>query len=115
MTVGGGQIFTGAGAGSEPQVKAFNSLGQETASFVAYDKTFTGGVRVAVGDVNNDGTPDLITGAGPGGGPHVKAFALPSIALTASFFVTPLDGSTPVIRFGSDTAPASGSPGVYVG
>jgi hypothetical protein len=48
--------------------------GAQLSSFFAYDSSFTGGVRVAAGDVNGDGTVDIVTGAGPGGAPHVKAF-----------------------------------------
>jgi hypothetical protein len=62
----------GADAGDGPEVKVFDSSGTQVASFFAFDPGFQGGVRVAVGDVNGDGVPDLIVAAGPGGGPHVK-------------------------------------------
>lgn len=38
------------------------------------DPNFTGGAHCAVGDVNHDGVPDLITGAGRGGGPRVSVW-----------------------------------------
>jgi 2',3'-cyclic-nucleotide 2'-phosphodiesterase (5'-nucleotidase family) len=86
------ELITGAGAGGGPHVKAFalnfsagRATTQEVASFFAYAPSFRGGVSVAAGDVNGDGASDIITGAGPGGGPHVKAFGFgaPAPALGA--------------------------------
>ena len=59
----------------------------EIASFLAYDPAFAGGVRVAAGDVDGDGIVDIITGAGSGSGPHVRAFSLAGgVTEIASFF-----------------------------
>jgi hypothetical protein len=80
-------IVTGAGAGGGPHVKAFDGRSlQEFRSFFAYEPGFTGGVNVAVGDVDGDGKADIITGAGAGGGPHVEVFSGADNHLETSFF-----------------------------
>src|SRR5262249_42255505 len=80
-------IIAGAGAGGGPNVRVFDgNTGAMIRSFFAYDAGFMGGVNVAAGDVNADGFADIITGAGPGGGPHVKVFDGQSNALIRSFF-----------------------------
>jgi FG-GAP repeat len=74
-------IVTGAGASGGPHVRAFTMATgalTEVASFFAYDPLFTGGINVAVGDVNGDGVGDIVTGAGASGGPHVRVFSLVS-------------------------------------
>jgi hypothetical protein len=68
-------FVTGAGQGGGPHVKIFNAItGAETSSFMAYDINFRGGVSVAVGDIDGSGFAAIVTGAGKGGGPHVKVF-----------------------------------------
>ncbi|MFO0810416.1 MAG: hypothetical protein U0746_17465 [Gemmataceae bacterium] len=75
-----------ADAGGGPHVKVFDEAQHEVFSFFAYDAAFRGGVRVALGDVNGDGTPDVVTAAGPGGGAHVKVFSGKDLSLLANFF-----------------------------
>jgi uncharacterized protein YkwD len=68
-------IITGADAGGGPHVKVFDGTTQNLLfSFFAFDAVFTGGVRVAAGNTSGNGYADIITGAGPGGGPDVRVF-----------------------------------------
>jgi hypothetical protein len=79
-------IITSAGPGGGPLVRIFNGqalpvstladtkAGAAAAQFYAYDPSFTGGVFIDAGDYNNDGNSDILTGAGFGGGPHIKVF-----------------------------------------
>jgi hypothetical protein len=79
--VPGDEIVTGAGKGGGPHVRVFRQDGTAIGGFFPYAGGFTGGVRVAVGDVNGDGTEEIITGPGPSGGPQVRIFRLDGTAI----------------------------------
>ena len=73
------EIVTGAGPSGGPHVRLLKVSGAtvtELAGFYAYEPTFKGGAFVACGDVTGDGLPEIITGAGAGGSPHVRVFAV---------------------------------------
>ena len=81
------EIVTGTGVGGGPHVKVFNCQGQElNKGWFAYDKNFRGGVQVALGDLNGNGYKEIITGAGFGGGPHVRIFDASGYPFDPGFF-----------------------------
>jgi len=70
------QVIVGPGEGGGPQVRLFTLDGKLRSSFFAYDKKSRAGVNVALGDVDNDGQLEIITGPGKGEEPRVKVFSL---------------------------------------
>jgi hypothetical protein len=78
-------IIVGAAIGTSPHVKVFDGRNVNLLqSFLGYDGAFVGGVRVSGGDLNGDGRDDIITGAGPGAGSHVKVFKGDDLTLLSS-------------------------------
>jgi hypothetical protein len=66
-------VICAAGATGGPRVRVFDgATGIAIRDFFAYDPSFRGGVWVASGDFNGDGIDDIVTGAGDGGGAHVR-------------------------------------------
>jgi subtilisin family serine protease len=72
----GQEIVTAAGPGGGPHVRVFSAaMNPLPVGFYAYGANFHGGVDVAVGDVLPDSDGDeIVTAAGPGGGPHIRTF-----------------------------------------
>jgi hypothetical protein len=87
------EIAVGANAGGSAAVAVFNGKTTEHLDqFYAYGQVdnvgpFKGGVRVAIEDYNRDGKAELITGAGPGSLPHLRAWDLQDLSQIASLLV----------------------------
>lgn len=60
--------------GRNSQINLSDNQGNSESSFMAYGENFTGGVKMATGDVNGDGQTEIVTATGNSGGPHIKVF-----------------------------------------
>jgi subtilisin-like proprotein convertase family protein len=74
------ELVTAPDAGGGPHIIVWRDSDRDgrltdnppMSQFFAYTTGFSGGVRIAAGNVNNTGGDDLITAPGPGGGPHIR-------------------------------------------
>ncbi len=63
-----GYFVTSSDAGVQAQINVYSDQGQLLYSFDPFPSvSFTGGLRIAVGNVFGTATPDLVVGTGPGG------------------------------------------------
>ena len=108
----------GADAGGGPLVTITFQNGTFV-SFFAYASTFTGGVRVALGDVDGNSTVDVVTGAGPGGGPQVNVYnvntATGAVSLQKSFFAFNAPSFTGGVYVAAGDTNADGFDDVIIG
>ncbi len=100
-------VIVGTALSGGPHVKIYDGVTfNQIAEFFAYDPSFRGGVNVAAGDLDGDGVAEIVTGAGPGGGPQVNVYSFDAAAglnLRNSFFAY-----DPDFRGGVNVAVAGG-------
>ena len=70
------EIITAPGNGGGPHIRIFDQEGNIISQFFAYSTKFSGGVNLAVGDVDADGVEDIITAPMGQYQPEIKIFDL---------------------------------------
>ncbi len=105
----------GAGPGSGGGVTFYDATGSELDTFQAFPTDGSpGGVRVAVADINGDGTPDLIAGTGPGVVTEVRVID-GADRVTELFSVQPFeDGFTGGVYVAAGDVNGDGTPDIAI-
>jgi hypothetical protein len=85
----GDEVVTAPGPGGGPDVRIWHVAPDGSVAMIRelapYPDTFLGGVSVAAGHFGAAGGNDtLVTGAGPGGGPHVRTFTFDTNTITGT-------------------------------
>lgn len=75
------EVITGSPAGKTGEVKIFTPTGRLLKKFNAYSASYKLGVKVSSGDVNADGTSEIIIGTETGGSPRIRVLKMNGQAL----------------------------------
>lgn len=77
------ELVTSPGPGMEAEIGIFTQewvngrdRGVRLAHFLAFESSFRGGASIATGDLDGDGDPEIVVGAGTGHSPEVRIFDL---------------------------------------
>ncbi len=96
-------MVRGASRGAEPRVSLYRADGVALADFLAYGANFKGGVNVALENLTDDfAGPEIVTGAGAGGGPHVRVFSQGGALIREFFAYDPKSAGGVVVNTGWD-------------
>jgi len=83
-------LIVAAGFGGGPRVTIYDGAAlregtlKQIANFFVFEEKLRNGVYVTAGDIDGDGFADVITSAGPGGGPRVYAISGKSLTESGS-------------------------------
>jgi len=95
-------------AGGLPLVQVFQIANNQlhlVTSFLAFGSSMNHGIQIAMGDVNDDGIPDLVIGAGPGAQPYVEIYNGAALAKGQAVLLTPAFPAFPLtVRTGVNVA-----------
>ena len=75
------EIITSPMEGAGPQVRVFDMQGNVLDQFFAYAENVTTGLTVEAGDVNGDGSVELVTVPDGAAGPQVRVFHQVTVAV----------------------------------
>ena len=92
-SAGAGDIIVGSGVGTQAIAQVFNYSATAPAPHLhgrltitpTFSSSVTGGISVAVADVNGDGVPDVVMGAGTNGGSLIDVWSGKTKTITSQF------------------------------